>query len=424
MKTTISMLMAMIFCLAGFSQKSELKAADKAMKGGDSATAISTLEGITGMIGGADDKIKGQYYYTLGKAYADQASKGNTAQYSNAVGAFQKALDVEAGSKSQKYTADIQTRMKSMSADLVNAAVEDGNNNKYKEGAEKLYMGYKMSPQDTNYLYFAASYAVNAKDYEIALDYYNQLKDLNYDGSTVEYKATNNETGATDSFGADQFQRDIMVKGKSHSNPTEEKSESKRSEIVKNIALIYTTLGQNDKAIQAYKDARVSSPNDVNLVLNQANLYYSLDDKEKFKELMGEAATMAPDNPDLHYNIGVINMEQGNLEEARASYEKSIEIDPNYMNAYLNLSTSFVNEGNGLIDEMNSLGTSRADAARYEELKAQKDGLFLKGATILENALKLSPDNQGVLSQLKNIYGALGDTDNFKRIKELLGEDG
>ncbi len=422
MKTTISMLMAMLFCLAGFSQKAELKAADKAMKGGDSASAIATLEGITGMIGGADDKIKGQYYYTLGKAYADQAAKGDASQYANAVSSFQKALEIEDGSKTKKYSDDITTRMKSMSAELVNAAVEDGNNNKYNEGAEKLYMSYKMSPQDTNFLYFAASYAVNAKDYETALDYYTQLKDLNYDGSTVEYKATNNETGEADSFGADAFQRDIMVKGGSHSNPTEEKSESKRSEIVKNIALIYTTLGQNDQAIQAYKDARVSDPNDVNLVLNEANLYYSLGDKEKFKELMGEAATMAPDNPDLHYNIGVINLEQGNLAEARASYEKSIEIDPTYMNAYLNLSTSFVNEGNGLIDEMNSLGTSRADAARYDELKAKKDELFLEGAVILENALKISPDNQGVLSQLKNIYGALGDTENFKRIKELLNE--
>lgn len=422
MKTTISMLMAMLFCLAGFSQKAELKAADKAMKGGDSASAIATLEGITGMIGGADDKIKGQYYYTLGKAYADQAAKGDASQYANAVSSFQKALEIEEGSKSKKYSDDITTRMKSMSAELVNAAVEDGNNNKYNEGAEKLFMSYKMSPQDTNFLYFAASYAVNAKDYETALDYYTQLKDLNYDGSTVEYKATNKATGEVDSFGSDEFQRDIMVKGGSHDNPSKEKSDSKRSEIVKNIALIYTTLGQNEKAIQAYKDARASDPNDINLVLNEANLYYSLDDKDKFVELMGEATTMAPDNPDLHYNIGVINMEQGKLEEARASYQKSIEIDPTYTNAYLNLSTSFVNEGNGLIDEMNSLGTSRADAARYDELKAKKDDLFLEGATILENALKISPDDQSVLSQLKNIYGALGDTENFKRIKELLNE--
>jgi hypothetical protein len=40
----------------------------------------------------------------------------------------------------------------------------------------------------------------------------------------------------------------------------------------------------------------------------------------------------------------------------------------------------------------------------------------------LEDALKLNPDNQGILSQLKNIYGALGDNENFLRLKKLAGE--
>jgi tetratricopeptide (TPR) repeat protein len=145
-------------------------------------------------------------------------------------------------------------------------------------------------------------------------------------------------------------------------------------------------------------------------------------DKDKFKELMAEAASVAPDNPDLHYNIGVINMEQGNLEEARASYKKALEVNPGYVNATLNLSTTYVNEGNALIDEMNQLGNSKADIARYDELKQQKDDLFLEGAQILEDALKNHPDNQSILSQLKNIYGALGDNENFMRIKKMLGE--
>jgi len=145
-------------------------------------------------------------------------------------------------------------------------------------------------------------------------------------------------------------------------------------------------------------------------------------DKDKFKSLMAEAASMQPNNADLQYNIGVINMEQGNIEEARAAYKKALEIDPGYVNAQLNLSTTYVDEGNGLIDEMNSLGNSKADIARYEELKKNKDDLFREGAVILEEALKAKPDNQGVLTQLKNIYGALGDTENFMRIKKLLGE--
>ena len=172
----------------------------------------------------------------------------------------------------------------------------------------------------------------------------------------------------------------------------------------------------------AYADARVENPGDVQLVLGEANLHYSLGDKEKFKQLMAEASEMAPDNPDLLYNIGVINMEQGNLEEARDAYKKALAIDPGYINALLNLSTTFVNEGNGLIDEMNALGSTRADIAKYDELKAQKDSLFKEGAAVLEEALKTNPDNQSVLTQLKNIYGALGDTENFARLKKLLGE--
>ena len=220
----------------------------------------------------------------------------------------------------------------------------------------------------------------------------------------------------------DKVQRDLMVKSGTYKDPLDEKTPSKKAEIVKNIALIYTQLGQDDKALDAYKAARENDPTDVNLILNEANLYFKLGDKEKFKSLMAEAIAVAPDNPDLHYNVGVINMEQGNFEEARMSYNKALEINPGYTNAYLNLSTTYVNEGNGLIDEMNSLGNSRADIAKYEELKTKKDDLFLEGAGILENALKTNPDNQSVLTQLKNIYGAMGDNENFMRVKKLLGE--
>ena len=181
-------------------------------------------------------------------------------------------------------------------------------------------------------------------------------------------------------------------------------------------------MGENEKAIAAYADARAENPDDVNLVLGEANLHYTMGDKEKFKELMGQASAMAPDNPDLLYNIGVINMEQGNLEDARDAYKKALAIDPGYINALLNLSTTYVNEGNGLIDEMNALGTSKADIAKYDELKDKKDSLFREGATVLEDALQSNPDNESILTQLKNIYGALGDNENFMRIKKLLGE--
>lgn len=420
MKTKFLMLLAIGISTMGFSQKAEIKAAEKALKGGDAASAKASVDSAASLIDAADAKTQAQYYAIKGNVYADLAKKGDATAFQPAIDAFKKVISVEETSGKAKYTTVATQNLAQMTSDLINAAVEDNNNKKFDEAADKLYLGYQLSPTDTIYLYYAASSAVNGQNYDKALTYYNELKEVGYDGSAVSYTAVNIETGEVDTM--DKNTRDLYVKAGTHKDPKEEKSPSKTAEIVKNIALIYQQLGDNDKALAAYDDARTVDPNDVNLVLGQANLHYAMGDKDKFKVLMSEASAMEPDNADLLYNIGVINMEQGNLDDAREAYRKTLAVDPGYINALLNLSTTYVNEGNGLIDEMNTLGSSRADIARYDELKKQKDDLFLEGAKVLEDSLKSNPDNQGILSQLKNIYGALGDTDNFMRIKKLLGE--
>lgn len=420
MKTRILLLIAIAFSAYGFAQKNEIKAAEKAFKAGDAAGAKTALEGAQGTINAADPRLQAQYYALKGNVHYDLAKKGTGSAFKTAVESYKKVISIEDASGKKKYSEAAGQQMALMTTDLVNSAVEDNNKKLFKEASEKLYLSYVLSPQDTTYLYYAASSAVNGKHYEEALVYYNELKDMNYDGSGVRYTAVNIETGEVEEMSLTN--RDLYVKAGTHKDPAEEKTPAKRAEIVKNIALIYQSLGETERAISAYKDARSANPNDVNLVLGEANLYYTMDNKNKFKELMAEASEMEPDNPDLLYNIGVINMEQGNMMEARDAYLKTLAIDPAYTNAILNLSTTYVNEGNGLIDQMNELGNSRADIAKYDELKQKKDDLFQEGADILENALKNNPDNQSILSQLKNIYGALGDNDNFMRVKQLLQE--
>ena len=416
MKTKVLMLLALFIVVAGYSQKDEIKAANKALKTGDAAAAKNLLESASGSIDGADTRMQAQYYALLGNAYS------SLSEFGPAIEAYNKVISIEEASGKAKYTEEAKQKLGQMTGDLVNAAVEDSNNKKYSESATKLYQAYKLSPTDTIYLYYAASTAVNGGPdlFDQAIQYYEELKDLNYDGSDLKYTAVNVASGEVEEL--DETTRDLYVKAGTHKDPKEERTPSKKAEIVKNIALIYQEQGKNDQALAAYEDAIANNPKDVNLVLNKANLYYTMGDKDKFKELMSQASAMAPDNPDLLYNIGVINMEQGNLEEARAAYYKALEVDPGYVNAQLNLSTTYVNEGNLLIDEMNELGTSRADAEKYDQLKAKKDELFSTGANILEQALKANPDNEGILTQLKNIYGALGDNENFMRMKKLLGE--
>ena len=398
MKRKILIVAAFSFAVAGVAQKNELKAAEKALKGGDMAAAKTALESAEGSISGADEKLQAQYHFIMGQVYNDMAKKGDDSAYEQAVSSFKKVVDIEAETGKLKYTGDTNKYIAGITADLVNGAVSDNTNKDFQKAANKLYMSYKISPQDTVYLYYAASSAVSGGLFDDALKYYLELQEVGYDGSAVVYKAKNVVTGEMEEMS--KSQRDLMVKSGTYTDSMDDKVPSKKGEIVKNIALIYSQLGQDDKALGAYQAARESDPEDVNLILNEANLYFKQGDKAKFKSLMAEAIAIAPDNADLYYNVGVISSEEGNIEEARENYKKALEINPGYTNAFLNLSTTYVNEGNSFIDELNSVGNSRADIAKSEELKRKKDFLFRSGAQILEDALITNPDNQGILSQL------------------------
>lgn len=294
-----------------------------------------------------------------------------------------KKLKKEVIINNNEDNIEVYKENSSLVTELVNKAMEANSSRNFYKAGNYLVDAYKYTNgQEPIYLYYAASSFVNGLYYEEALKYYL-----------------------------------LLVK-----NGINKLEADKSKEIYKNIALIYTQLNETKKAKGFFEIALNSNPNDVNLILSLANLYFKEGNKEKFKELMLSATQKEPNNADLHYNIGVINMEQGNLAAARKNYVHVIKLDPNYTNAYLNLSTTYINEGNLLIDEMNSLGVSTADTKKYNELKNRKEKLFLDGANVLEKFLKVNPYNTLALTQLKNIYGAMGDTSNFNRVKKILGE--
>jgi tetratricopeptide (TPR) repeat protein len=152
-----------------------------------------------------------------------------------------------------------------MLKDLVDSAIADNKAGDNASAASKLYLAYDLDKSNQDYLYFASAYAVNNQDYDTALKYYNELKDLGYTGVRMQYLAVNKETGEEEDLGTKQ-NRDIMVKAGSHIKPTDKESESRCPEIVKNIALIYSQQGKVEEAIAAVKDARAENPTDINLI--------------------------------------------------------------------------------------------------------------------------------------------------------------
>ncbi|ATA67156.1 hypothetical protein CGC48_00080 [Capnocytophaga cynodegmi] len=420
MKKSLLFASALLVSAVAFGQKKELREVEKQIKKGDLTNAKSALESIKG-VATSNKEFAPQYYFLEGQLNLANAKKNVNVASSlqNASAAFAKVRELEGGKG--KYVSMLQPLLDDATNIALTQAQESYGRKDFKNATTAFEQVYRLSPRDTVFLYNAALVAVQDKNYDAALKYYKELKDLNYDGTEVLYFAKEKQTGKEETF-PNKNQRDLMVKGGTHTNPRDEKTPSKRAEIIKNIAYIYVEQGKNDEALAAFAEARKRYPNDANLIVQEASIHMQLDNKDKFKELMQEAAKLEPKNPDLQYNIGVINMQQNHLEEARKAFQQALSIKPDYADAVLNISTTYINEGNALVEQMNSLGNSKADIAKYEELRVQKDNLFKKGAEILENYYKTQGKNENILEQLKNIYGALGDSANFQRVKGLLGQ--
>ena len=402
-----------------YGQKKELKQAQKLIDQEFYSEALNVLNTNKDFILSSDKKYHAQYYFLNGWALKENSD------YLASVNSLKKSMEIERSLRQKKYIENANILMQQAEADLVNSAVEDNKNGNFKSASVKLYDAYLMNPEkddNINYLYFSASSAVNSKDYDTALEYYAKLKDMGYTGVVSEYFVTPLETNIEEKVSETEY--NLFKNSKDYTNQRVGKTESRLPEIVKNIALIYVQKGEVDLAISAIKEARAINPDDVNLLLSEADLYIKLGDREKFKELMKLAVQKDPDNAILYYNLGVINGEQGEFDEAKKFYLKSLELDPSYTATYLNL-VGLILEGEGpIVEEMNKLVTSRkaSDLDKYDQLEEKRVGLYKECLPYLEKLIEIDPDNIEAIKTAKNIYYTIDDIDNFKLMNAKLKE--
>jgi tetratricopeptide (TPR) repeat protein len=412
---------AMLISVATFAQKDQIKAAEKALKGGNAQEAVTILQGAESLIPNADAAEKGHYFFVKGNAYLDLANKKveEGKNLSLAAKAYQDLLAVEKASGKDKYSAQAATSILDIKYKLMNSAIADTKVDKHKEGAAKLYDAYLLDKKDTINLYYAASTYVNAKEYNEALKLYYELETLNYSGKGTSYLAMNKLTAQEDLFTTAK-ERDLAIKIGTHEKPKTESIPSKRGEIYKNVALILVQEGKTEEAKKAISDARKANPEDTSLILTEANLYLETKDFDTYKKLVGEALEKNPNDVDLIFNLGVLSSNAKNQADAEKYYKKVMEIDPKYTNAYINLAALKLEDEKVIIDEMNKLGTSAKDMKRYEVLKTKREDLFKSVIPYLQKAVEIDPKNIDVSKTLLNVYSALEMMPEAKAMKEKI----
>ena len=410
MKKYLILGFVMIFVGSISAQKKELRNAGKALDKGNFEKATMDLDAAEALLESMDDKQKSEFHLLKSKLYFNGGA-ANLEDTVMAIEAFEKVSNPNNAQSKEKHLVNLINHLVNKGSDFVEK-------NDYSSASDCFSNAYRISKKDTIYLYYAASSSVNAKEYDKSLTMYKELKSLNFTGIEKQYFALNIITNMEEAFD-NKLLRDASVQAKTHSNPIEKKSKSRYPEIIKNMALIYNQMGDTEKALGAMLEARAENPDDLNLILTEANVYYAMGNIDKFKSLLEYATELDSENPELQYNLGVIAAEANDVENAKKYYTRAIELNPKYVNAYINLAALILGQEESIIEEMNNLGTSAADDRRYDELRLERKELYFEAIPYLEQAIDIDSNNFQAARTLSNIYSATGDDAKAKEYRDL-----
>lgn len=396
-----------IATLTASAQKAELKAAEKAIKKQDFTTAVTAIKSAEPLIANADKKYKAKFYFLKAQAYA------GTKNYEIAGKAYQQLFSYEKEIGKNRYTKNAQPMLEALIGDVSNKAFAAYSNEKdFKKASKYFYLTYVLRPKDTASMFNAAITSAQGKDFDSALKYYKKLKELGYTGIETQYLATNKETQKEENLGS-KNNRDLMVKTGTYINPRDNVSKSKKALIIKNVALILKEQGKDEEALTAIDEARKANPKDVNLVLTAADIYSKMNKMDKFGELMDEATRLDPNNPILFYNLGVVNFNQGKVEDAKKYYKKCLSLDPKYRDAHMNMAVAVLAGEKKVVEEMNK---NLSDFDKYDELAKKQKDIYKEALPYLQKADELKRTLDTVRT-LMNIYETLEMTDKAKEYR-------
>lgn len=419
MKKQLLILSAFLISMTVFGQKDELKVAGKAIDAKDYAKAMTVITQAEGLIENADQKTKAKFYYLKALALYQGGSK--QADLMKVSEAFSDVVEFEKESKKLKYTSEINDLSEKLvqgtvteASEAYQKAIETQADADYKLAAEKFYTVYSLNPKDTMFLDNSAFLYNKAKDFENSNKYSQELLDLGYTGISTEYIAT--ALDGKDISYPDKKSMDAQVRLKLATNPRVEPKESRRN-IFYNILAENNVATENyDRALEVVAAGRKEFPDNFQLLITEANIYFKKGNQAKFKELLEEAVQIDPTNVSLYQNIGIMYKNENNVEEAMKNFNKVLELDPTNSDAYNNIGATILDKTKPLQEEMNK---SLSDFDKYDKLLGQQKEIYKESLPYYEKAYELNNSNVSVVQVLVGLYENLDMGDKLKEMQAV-----
>lgn len=449
-----------------FAQKAEIEATNKAFENKNYTTVLQNAKAIEAKKitdRTIEPEVLADYYKNVAEAAQNQGDGITSAKYYALLGNLENKKHYEAKNKdtreveffwdkavAEKITSegnykrlrerDPETKHLSKVInklnDKANLVLSEGNdafNSKnYKLAGDKFLESFYLSSAigNTNQLikYYAALSYLQAKGNEnLAADLLQNLIDIGYTGVETKYYAKV-KGGDNEVAFASKEDLDKHIKLGLYVDPRIEKTPSIEEDLYSNATYAYYHTEQYDKGIEIVKKGLEKFPSNKNMNEMLSGMYYkSGNSKEFIADLQNKVKKGIASSLD-YFNLAKLLEDQkiegeetSNKAKAKEYYKKSIELDPSFASAYLNLGYNIVSNETPYVELMNSnLGTSKKEKKIYAENQAKRKLLYKEALPYLEKAYELTPDNLVIVQILRNTYDVLGNDEKFLKMKKIL----
>ncbi|MBL4654569.1 MAG: hypothetical protein COC01_09270 [Bacteroidetes bacterium] len=329
----------------------------------------------------------------------------------------------------KRYTEDSEKRLEMIGVQFYNKGVTYCKEKKYKVGLMCFRKTLEVKPDDKQAMYNAAfaSYKLgnmkNAKKYYGLLIKYDNIyigmtkeQVINVLGPPKKINETNTESGTSELLTYKNKSINIDKNGKvDYINNLEGSSNSTLNypQLYRTLGDIYKSEKDTAKALEVIETGRKKYPANSMLIIEELNIYLAAGKQKEAIGKLKEAVALEPNNPTLHFALGVTNDNIGNKEDAAAAYHNAIEYKPDYFDAVYNLGALYFN----IAVDMVKAADEVSDPGKFNKLKAEFEVEFKNALPHLEKALELNDKDFNTLSSLKQLYARLGQYDKSKEMK-------
>ncbi|UBM61410.1 tetratricopeptide repeat protein [Candidatus Sulfidibacterium hydrothermale] len=378
-KLVLSISMSLLFIAVGFAQKSNRTSAFMYKQKGQLVEAKEAIDKAV-----QNEKTKndpktwlyyGEIYYAIATSPLPQFQKLDSTAAIKAFHALQKAKKLDEQNKKHKIAKEADEYIKKLSNVFYAKGAEVFKKEDYHKAIEYFEYAYKVSQElgkfDTTAAYNIGITGVLGKEPKVAAEYLKKCVDVNFHDPKIF--------------------------------------------IYYNRAL--QQLGDTAGAEAAIKEGRKRFPQNLSLLLEQAQLYLERGDANKLIASLKKAIEKKPDNPsnaNFNFLIGKSYDDMGKQDSAEIYYKKAIQVNPKFFEAYYNIGAIYVNKAAKIQKEANDLPLS--ENKKFEALEKEANANLKKAIPWLEKALALNPNDGPTIKGLKEAYARLKMNDKLKEL--------